>query len=152
MRFTPDNLEDWWTFCSTGRSKQCSMLLIAASTFILYSLWEARNNERFNNTKPNVNLVIRRAFNIMIRPARAPNIVEVLWHPPSLGWIKCNCDGAYNHNGLPATCWGLFRDHRGNFLLAFANSVPWRSSFLAEFGVVVRAMEVAIERGWHSLG
>ncbi|XP_058746959.1 uncharacterized protein LOC131619937 [Vicia villosa] len=178
MRFASDNLEDWWAFCSKGRSKQCTMLLIAGSTFILYSLWQVRNSERFNNTKPNVNLVIRRvcvqllssahiskatshisisdfnllkAFNIKIRPPRAPNIVEVIWHPPSLGWIKCNCDGAYNDNGLSTACGVIFRDHRGNFLLAFADTVPWRSSFLAKFVVVVRAMEVAMEIGRHSL-
>lgn len=47
---------------------------------------------------------------------------------------------------FPRLSGGLFKDFKGNFLLAFADSVPWSSSYLAEFVVVIRAMEISRER------
>ncbi|XP_058763571.1 uncharacterized protein LOC131637023 [Vicia villosa] len=144
----------------------------------MYIIWEAKNNERFNNVKLNVSksrqrvqnqiyitahnstvnsrvsiadFKILNAFNIAIKPPKVRKILEVIWYPPTIGWIKCNCDGSYNHNGLPATCRSLFRDCRDNFLLAFADSVPWMSSYLAKLVVVIRAMEISIEKSWGRL-
>ena len=35
-----------------------------------------------------------KAFKVNCRYRKAPRIIEVLWHPPILNWVKCNTDGA----------------------------------------------------------
>lgn len=60
--------------------------------------------------------------------------------------MKCNGDGAYNHNLLPAVYVEIFHNNHGKFLLAFTDQVAWSSSYLVEFYAVIRAMEIAIER------
>ncbi|PKU73586.1 hypothetical protein MA16_Dca013106 [Dendrobium catenatum] len=44
------------------------------------------------------------------------------WHPPPLGWIKINFDGALRRNNSAGVGW-VVRDHKGSFLLAFGNSL-----------------------------
>ncbi|KAK8476535.1 hypothetical protein V6N11_033699 [Hibiscus sabdariffa] len=35
------------------------------------------------------------------------------WHPPSIGWVKANCDGAVNPRNDKATVGGVIRDENG---------------------------------------
>ncbi|KAI5418146.1 hypothetical protein KIW84_042686 [Lathyrus oleraceus] len=65
-------------------------------------------------------LNLLKAFNIKVKPPRGPQI-KGLWHPPSTGWTKCNCDDAYKHDDLPTGCDGIFRNQSGNFIFAFAD-------------------------------
>lgn len=60
----------------------------------------------------------------------------MFWHPPPPGWLKCNCDRAYNYDLLPAGCGGIFRNNHGNFLLSFAHKVHWSSSYLIKFTMI----------------
>jgi len=41
---------------------------------------------------------IMKSFRVPIHPPKAPNIVEVIWSPPILNWIKVNTDGAATKN------------------------------------------------------
>lgn len=60
------------------------------------------------------------------------------------------CDGAYQHNSLPAGCGGIFWYHFGNFVLDFANKVSL-PSYLVEFVIVVNSMKIAVDKGWLKL-
>jgi hypothetical protein len=41
-------------------------------------------------------------FNVTIHPPKAPDIKEVIWHPPISLWVKCNTDG--DSNNLTSSC------------------------------------------------
>lgn len=94
------------------------------------------------------NFKILKALNLVVRPLRALIIKHVLWIPSSFDWIKWNYADAYQHNSLPIGCGGIFRDHLGNFVLAFANKVLSPSSYLAEFAAVLNAMKITVDKGW----
>jgi ribonuclease HI len=136
------------------------------------------NNSRFNNVKPiwnsviswiiaNVNLsgneaskvtgsfildfTVLKAFKVGIHHPKAPRILEIIWHPPILDWIKCNTDGSALGSPGPSACGGLFRDNNGNHLGSFADFLGDSIAFLAELSGIMRAIELAFDRGWHSL-
>ncbi|MCI20794.1 hypothetical protein A2U01_0041957, partial [Trifolium medium] len=46
---------------------------------------------------------ILKFFKINLHHPKAPKILEVFWHPPLQGWIKCNTDGSAN-NTQAALC------------------------------------------------
>lgn len=91
------------------------------------------------------NFGILKWFKVNIRPSRAPNIVEVVWHPPQRGWVKLNCDGAsISSLGLSA-CGGLAKDFNGSFLGAFASFLGISNSLIDEFTDAMLAIEFANE-------
>ena len=47
--------------------------------------------------------MVLKKFDFICRP---PRIIEVRWHPPLCGWIKCNIDGFSKPNSM-AACGGL---------------------------------------------
>jgi ribonuclease HI len=92
-----------------------------------------------------------KAFKVGIHHPKAPRILEIIWHPPILDWIKCNTDGSALGSPGPSACGGLFRDNNGNHLGSFADFLGDSIAFLAELSGIMRAIELAFDRGWHSL-
>lgn len=70
---------------------------------------------------------------------------------PSNGWIKCNTNGAFAYDSTVVGSDVIFRNHLGNFVLTYAERFNCVSPLHAEFGVVIKAMEIAINRGWTKL-
>ncbi|KAL3522460.1 hypothetical protein ACH5RR_015294 [Cinchona calisaya] len=94
--------------------------------FICWSLWKAKNAKIFGRTSTSTNQIIAdilcqiktnfedypmadtslrvRSFfsagllDSLIEKKR-PRVFPVYWHPPSIGWFKLNCDGAFE--GIP---------------------------------------------------
>ena len=110
---------------SVGRSHQLRELWIACYSSALWFIWQTRNKCRFNGIVPSdlhacrmisgyVNassriasgstfntsheLCIVKRFGASCHPRRAPCIIDINWHPPLLGWIKINTDGAWKTN------------------------------------------------------
>ncbi|KAL6194856.1 hypothetical protein ACLB2K_035931 [Fragaria x ananassa] len=78
------------------------------------------------------------------RLGRAPRIIEVVWHPPVIGWVKINSDGAWKHAEGVGGFGAVFRDFKGHVLGAFSSNIDIPSSVAAE----VMAVIVAIELAW----
>lgn len=117
-----------------------------------------QNQTMFSDNKvPNLTSILIadfaliKAFGVQIRPPRAPNITEVLWSPPNLGWVKGNCDNFYCHNTNVNGCGCIFKDTNGDFSLAFIEKLHIGSLFTAEFFAVLRAIGIAMSRGWRKL-
>lgn len=56
---------------------------------------------------------ILKAYEVNIHPTRAPPVKKVIWKPPNLGWIKCNC---MEPSTPPPLFWVVvefFRNHKG---------------------------------------
>ncbi|KAI5439831.1 hypothetical protein KIW84_025264 [Lathyrus oleraceus] len=89
-------------------------------------------------------VTIIKAFGVTICPPRAPNIKEVIWSPPKPGWIKCNCDEAFNASFNIVGAGGIFRNHLGDFVFGFAEKIESNPLFLAGVSIVIKCMDYAI--------
>jgi len=170
------SLEDIWTLCERSWSPQCKIVILSAIINILSTIWFVRNQYRFqgkpfnwriainniiaavslsgNNTSKSSNssvrdLIILKKLNVNIHAPKAPVIKEVIWQPPYHNWLKCNIDGASTTTS--SSCGGIFRDKDAVFKLAFAENIGGGSAFHAELSGVIRAIEMADQRGWRNL-
>jgi len=119
------SVEDIWKLCDLAWSPQCKIVVKAALINLINTIWYVRNQSRFNDknitwrmavnmiisntslsgnftTKASNNsirdFIILKKFNITIHHPKAPQIKEVIWHPPVHFWLKCNIDGASKGN------------------------------------------------------
>jgi ribonuclease HI len=154
------------------------LVITSAILNIVNLIWISRNNLRFNDVKPSWNSVtsliiahvslagnqtvlstgssivdfqILKAFKVNNHPPRAPRIIEVIWHPPIIGWVKCNTDGSSSGNPGPSACGGVFRNFNGDFLGCFADSIGLANALKAELWGIIFAIEAAFDRGWNNL-
>ena len=144
---------------------------MASVVHTLHGIWLARNSLRFNNqtislhsTKVRLQATISFSGNIStgkciasdgyildalsISPhnRRVSDLILVHWKAPLAPWIKVNTDGSLI--GTHAACRGLFRDHRGSLLGAFACNIGLSTVFYAEVYGSLLAMEYAAQHGW----
>ncbi|XP_019462933.1 PREDICTED: uncharacterized protein LOC109361856 [Lupinus angustifolius] len=102
---------------------------------------------------PSINdLIILKHFKVSIHynsaPKSAPKITEVLWLAPSSGWIKANTDGAAFDCPGHAGGGGIFRDHKGVFLLGFGSYLNIQSTLYVELYSAIKAISLAYKKGW----
>lgn len=96
-------------------------------------------------------LQILKDLNIPPHLHKAPKITTILWHPPTLPWIKVNTDGLSKGNPGLAACAGIFRNNRAEFIGGFSMPLGVRTSFYAEFMAFLVAIEIANSKGWFDL-
>ncbi|GAU19900.1 hypothetical protein TSUD_95050 [Trifolium subterraneum] len=169
---------DVMKLANRGWSSQCQIVISAAIVSIFNNIWLCRNSARFKNIKPNLtsvislitstasiagnvtsqtstssmtDFVILKFFNVNLHPPKAPNIVEIIWNPPLVGWVKCNTDDSSFGNPGLAPCAGIFRNHNGASLGCFAYNIGIAMAFFAEVLGIIMAIECAFERGWKHL-
>jgi hypothetical protein len=157
---------------------QCRVVVSAAIISIFNNIWLCRNFVRFKGIKPNLNstlsliisstslagnvtsqasslslsdFAIPKYFKVNIHHPKAPNIVEVFWTPPLIGWVKCNTDGSSFGNPGYAASAGIFRNHHGACLGCFVFNIGIATAFFAEFLGIIIAIECAYERNWKRL-
>jgi ribonuclease HI len=88
-------------------------------------------------------------FNINIHPPKAPQTKEVIWYPPSSGWIKCNTDGAAS--SVTSSCGGIFRNFLADMVCCFAQNTGQGFAFHAELCGAMSAIEIAHSFHWRQL-
>ena len=82
---------------------------------------------------------------------KALNMVTIVWHPPPSNWLKVNIDGsALGVMGLAGSR-GIFRTASGLPRGVFAFSIGHNFTFITELLVSIKAVEIAWDKGWHSL-
>ncbi|KAL6144814.1 hypothetical protein ACLB2K_055504 [Fragaria x ananassa] len=96
-------------------------------------------------------LCILHRIGIKGRPSKAPKIVEVMWHVPFIYQVKLNTDGAARGSPGLAGFGGIFRDHLGQVLGCFSGNLGIANALEAELQAVIHAIQMASQRGWHSL-
>lgn len=95
--------------------------------------------------------VIIKVLDVNIRLPRSPNIREVLWSLHNINKINCNCNGSFNPGTKVVGCGGIFRNHKGDFILAFAENMLFESSVFDELFVVLKFIYIAKHRGWSKI-
>lgn len=93
--------------------------------------------------------LILKKFNVNIHPPNAPRILEIIWQPPALHWIKCNTDGSTN--AITSSSGGIFRDKNVDFKLCFSENLGVGNDFFAELCGAMRAIELAKQYNWKNL-
>ncbi|KAJ1391001.1 hypothetical protein SESBI_37020 [Sesbania bispinosa] len=101
---------------------------------IVAGVWAGRNAFIFYGVALNIPVTCRslnhqvdEVARVFISPSRqqltlaSSNFRWVRWEPPDDGWIKLNSDGAAVNNSHYGACGGVFRNHHGNFVLAFSH-------------------------------
>lgn len=73
--------------------------------------------------------------------------VPVSWIKPEVGWTKLNFDGSCKSRGK-GSIGGVFRNHKAEFLLGYAESIGRTTSTIAELVALRRGLELALENGW----
>lgn len=80
----------------------------------------------------------------------APKFIPVFWHPPPFGWVKVNTHGSFK-SGDRVGIGGVFRDHSGVPIEAFASHSYFASSIAAEILAVIEAIRIAWVRDWNNV-
>ncbi|KAM0956306.1 hypothetical protein ACFX2A_025098 [Malus domestica] len=144
----------------------------------LYCLWTTRNKLCFDDIRPSITAIVRsinfqlleidslnkgnmknsvkelcilRSIGLSSRPAKSPHVIEVVWKPPFLHWVKENIDGATRGSLRLAGIGGIFRDHFGSCVGCFATSLGVTTSVEAGLHTIIPAVNLAWEKGWHSI-
>ncbi|GAU51216.1 hypothetical protein TSUD_11730 [Trifolium subterraneum] len=174
-----NDLKEAFVLCNSSWSPLCNLIVAAAIVNCVDFIWFARNQSRFNDKKIHwrslINHIIAavslsgnnsclkaksnisefallRKFKVKMNYGNAPKIKEVLWQPPILNWIKCNCDGASMGNPGSSACGGLFRDANSSFLGVFSYNIGISTSLNAELIGAMVAIETATSKGWSNFG
>lgn len=77
--------------------------------------------------------------------------VFVRWHAPREDWIELNIDGASKGNRGPSSGGGIFCDHYGNWIKAFAWNFGWRTSVKAKVLALLKGLRIAWDMGYKKL-
>jgi len=140
-----NNIEEIWHICDRRWNPQCKIVIKAAIINVLSTIWFSRNTAGFkdktihrksaislissnvalfgNNSKASSNssmsnFAIIKKFRVNIHPPRAPQIKEVIWHPPISHWIKGNTDGS--SSALASASGIIFRNSEADCLLCIS--------------------------------
>ncbi|KAM5584986.1 hypothetical protein ABKV19_004393 [Rosa sericea] len=96
-------------------------------------------------------LCILHRIGIIGWPSKAPRIVEVMRHAPSIHQIKINTDGAARGSPSLAGFGAIFRDHLGRVLGCFAGNLGVTTALEAELRAVIHAIQLASHKGFESM-
>lgn len=152
-------LISWWQSHPNSDSNVCSWLSRLLPALILWEIWCARNKSRFEDVNMSSNAIIHKVlsqasniaisfslsftrsqdnnylmdiFHLAPKPFLIPKIRMVLWVPPNVDEIKLNTDGVSRGNPGIASGGGVFRNHKGDFVLGFSHFYGCHSNMMAE--------------------
>lgn len=122
------SLADLWKFVIQVQMRTEKILLVATVQLVLYYLWKARNERRFQDAPVRVESILRRVqrwvfinsfveknireavdedvldrLNIPVNQTSRCKVVKIQWVPPIVGVVKLNTDGVFQENSRRAT-------------------------------------------------
>lgn len=77
--------------------------------------------------------------------------IPVSWEKPEKGWTKLNFDGSSKGKANKASIGGVFRNHKAEFILGYAESIGRANSTIAELAALRRGLELVLENGWNDV-
>lgn len=121
-------------------------------SIIIFNVSLSGNNSNKTANSSTYEFAILKSFKVIIKPPEAPTIKELFCSPPLPNWVKCNTDGATIGKPCISFCGGIFSDSDTNFLGCFAEKLPLGNAFNGEISDAIRAIEIASDNNWNSLG
>ncbi|CAL5202662.1 unnamed protein product [Lathyrus oleraceus] len=92
---------------------------------------------------------IIKSFNVKLHPPKDHRIIEVIWRPLTVGWIKCNTKGSFS--AYLASCGGVCRNSSGDFVFGFADKLDCSSAIQDELLGVIKAIDFASIFYWNNI-
>ncbi|CAN1165940.1 Putative ribonuclease H protein At1g65750 [Linum perenne] len=77
--------------------------------------------------------------------------IHVVWKKPETRWIKLNFDGSCKGENGVSSIGGVIRNHKSEFMLAYAEPICSKTSTLAEMAALQRGLELVRENGWNKV-
>ncbi|KAJ4975762.1 hypothetical protein NE237_000868 [Protea cynaroides] len=87
---------------------------------------------------------------LCLRKLHKEAYIPVKWRKPDIGWTKLNFDGSKSKTGM-GSIGGVFRNHKAEFLLGYAESIGKTTSMEAELEALRRGLELVLENGWYDV-
>lgn len=162
--------------CKLNWSSQVRDIVISGVANIVWLIWYCRNQSRFDSKAISSTSAISRVmanialtgklskwhtyhntaertilhkFSVASKLVNVPDIIEVIWKPPSFNWLKCNTDGSSKGTPGAAACRGIFRDRHASILGCFALNLGISFAFHAEIMGAILTIDIAFKKGWH---
>lgn len=98
----------------------------------------------------NYSLEISEAFKSILSNGHI-NSVLISWSPPCVAGVKLNTDGCWMESRKLAGYGGIFRDHRGQWLLGFYGKREYSSSLETEIWGIYRGLTIMLEKGYNNI-
>ena len=140
--FFEDSLHIWLEKnCKVDRSKVSNQppwrILFP---FVIWLLWKEMNNVVFKgqNFRPGFhNEVVFQALKFLhcvLNPkiSGSRRMIRIRWEKPSPGWVHLNIDGSALGNPSKASCSGIIRNDREDWLGGFSRCIGVTTSFIAK--------------------
>ncbi|PON36219.1 Ribonuclease H-like domain containing protein [Parasponia andersonii] len=96
-------------------------------------------------------LLILQELWVKSKSRKASIIVEVIWRPPPLPWVKINTDGSTNSSPGFSECSEVFQTHKGFIQESFFISLGICYAFEAELAAAIRTIDFVWKYGWKLL-
>lgn len=90
-------------------------------------------------------------FRLLIVRNRHNEPIQVAWEKPEIGWTKLNFDGSCKGKAGKGSIGGVFRNHKAEFLLGYAETIGRTTSIIAELAALRRGLELVLENGWDDI-
>ncbi|OMO65024.1 Equilibrative nucleoside transporter [Corchorus olitorius] len=74
--------------------------------------------------------------------------IPVSWERPEIGWTKLNFDGSCKGRACKGSIGGVFRNHKAEFLLGYAEPIGRTNSVIAELAALRRGLDLVLENGY----
>lgn len=115
---------------------------------LLWFMWCSRNDYIFRGKPINQEYIWsqRLQFQIFTEEGKTIKVpLRISWEPPPLGWFKLNIDGASLNNPGMAGIGGVIRNHKGEFVAAFAKNIGIATNNKAELWALKQGLKIVIE-------
>lgn len=120
----------------------------------VYSIWKDRNSLVFLSisymnssfwleVSSQVHIIQKEIQNLSHMTNSQSSFQHLYWKKPDPGWLKCNSDGSFFHNGRSSSCGGVIRDERGNFIKGFMCKLNPCNALIAELHDLLYGIKTA---------
>ncbi|KAJ4956458.1 hypothetical protein NE237_013241 [Protea cynaroides] len=96
-------------------------------------------------------LHISKILDLVTKPRRQSQILELLWNPPPHDWCKVNMDGSSFGNPGEFGVGGVIRSCRGQVICAFVNYLGVGTCYFAEVRSAIRGLVLAKQLGFRNI-
>ncbi|XP_042515339.1 uncharacterized protein LOC122089706 [Macadamia integrifolia] len=90
-----------------------------------------------------IDLICGRRLGLNIAPSRAPEILEIFWCKPMMGWAKLNVGGSSIGNLGRAGAGGIICDNNGVVVGSFKVFLEIQTNYFAEFKALIEGIQMA---------
>jgi hypothetical protein len=79
------------------------------------------------------------------------SLASSIWAPPKKGRLKLNFNGLCKYKSKRSSIGGVYRDHRGKFILGYAKGIGKATSYMAELVALKHGLDLAVANGWRDI-